>query len=91
MGKQTIRSYEDKLMIVQEILNGKSYRSVSEKYNVRTGTIANWKRKLMERTLHLDRCRKKPGEVEDIEIIKKSYTLLMKSEKYNTNRKISDH
>ncbi|MDE8339339.1 hypothetical protein PT226_02780 [Erysipelothrix rhusiopathiae] len=41
MGKQTIRSYEDKLMIVQEILNGKSYRSVSEKYNVRTGTIAN--------------------------------------------------
>ncbi|RNM28436.1 hypothetical protein EF876_07565 [Erysipelothrix rhusiopathiae] len=88
MGKQTIRSYEDKLMIVQEILNGKSYRSVSEKYNVRTGTIANWKRKLMERTLHLDRCRKKLGEVEDIEIIKKSYTLLMKSEKYNTNRKI---
>lgn len=81
MGKQTIRSYEDKLMIVQEILNGKSYRSVSEKYNVRTGTIANWKRKLMEGTLHLDRRGKKPGEVEDIEIIKKSYTLLMKIRK----------
>lgn len=81
MGKQTIRSYEDKLMIVQEILSGKSYRSVSEKYNVRTGTIANWKRKLMEGTLHLDRRGKKPGEVEDIEIIKKSYTLLMKIRK----------
>ncbi len=78
MGKHTVRTYEEKLMIVQEILNGKSYSVVSEKYNVRSGTIANWKRKLMEGTLHLDRRGKKPGEVEDIEIIKKSYTLLMK-------------
>ncbi|MDE8340496.1 hypothetical protein PT226_08795, partial [Erysipelothrix rhusiopathiae] len=56
----------------------KSYRSVSENYNVRTGTIANWKRKLMEGTLHLDRRGKKHREVEDLEIIKKSYTLIMK-------------
>ena len=78
MVKQTIRTYEEKLMIVQAILNGKTYKTVSEKYNVLPGTIANWKRKLIEATLHLDRRGKKPGEVEDIEIIKKSYTLLMK-------------
>ncbi len=81
MGKQTIRSYEEKLMIVQEILNGKTYSIVSAKYDVLPGTIANWKRKLIEGTLHLDRRGKKAGEVEDIEIIKKSYTLLMKIRK----------
>lgn len=41
MGKHTVRTYEEKLMIVQEILNGKSYSVVSEKYNVRSGTIVN--------------------------------------------------
>ena len=59
-------------------MNGKSYSYVSDKYNVLPGTIANWKRKLLEGTLHLDMRGKKVGEVEDIEIIKKSYTLLMK-------------
>lgn len=78
MGKQTVRTYEEKLVIVQEIMNGKSYSYVSDKYNVLPGTIANWKRKLLEGTLHLDMRGKKVGEVEDIEIIKKSYTLLMK-------------
>lgn len=78
MGKQKNRTYEEKLMIVQEVLNGKSYGMVSEKYNILPGTIANWKRKLLEGTLHLDRRGRKAGEVEDIEIIKKSYTLLMK-------------
>lgn len=78
MGKQTLRTYEEKLVIVQEIMNGKSYSYVSDKYNVLPGTIANWKRKLLEGTLHLDMRGKKVGEVEDIEVIKKSYTLLMK-------------
>ena len=78
MGEQTVRTYEEKLVIVQEIMNGKSYSYVSDKYNVLPGTIANWKRKLLEGTLHLDMRGKKVGEVEDIEVIKKSYTLLMK-------------
>ena len=78
MGKQKKRTYEEKLKIVQEVLNGKSYQIVSEKYDVLPGTIANWKRQLLEGTLHLDRRGRKAGEVEDIEIIKKSYTVLMK-------------
>ena len=81
MGKHQRRTYEEKLAIVQEVLSGRSYLSVSDEYNVLQGTIANWKKKHIEGTLHLDRRRLKPAEVEDIEIIKKSYTLLMKIRK----------
>lgn len=81
MGKHTKRTYEEKLKIVQEVLKGRTYSSVSEEYNVRSGTIANWKRKHLEGTLHIDNRGKPKREVEDIEILKKSYALLMKIRK----------
>ena len=79
MGKQTVRTYEEKLVIVQEIMNGKSYSYVSDKYNVLPGKIAYWKRKLLEGTLDLDIRGKKVWEVEDIKIIQKVL--------YSTNEK----
>ena len=78
MTKQKKRTYEEKLKIVNEVLMGRSYSSVSQEFGVRGGTIANWKRKHLEGTLHLDRRGKSIGDVEDIEIIKKSYTVLMR-------------
>ena len=78
MSKHNQRTYEEKLEIVQEILKGRTYTSVSEEYGLLKGTIANWKKKHLEGTLHLDRRGRKAEDIEDIEIIKKSYALLMK-------------
>jgi len=76
MGKQIQRSYELKKEIVEELLQGKSYAVVSKKYNVLPGTIANWKKKYLEGTLAIDNRGRKQQEIEDIEILKKSYALL---------------
>ena len=81
MGKHTKRTYEEKKHIVEEILKGRSYSSVGLEFNVRSGTIANWKKKYLEGKLNQDNRGKKPEEVEDIEILKKSYALLMKIRK----------
>lgn len=78
MGKQIQRSYELKKEIVEELLQGKSYAVVSKKYDVLPGTIANWKKKYLKGTLALDKRGKKAEEIDDIEIIKKSYALLKK-------------
>lgn len=79
MGKQTKRSYEEKKKIVEEKLAGKTYSYLCEKYNVSgPGTIANWKKRYLEGTLQQDNRGKPVVEVEDIEILKKSYALLMK-------------
>lgn len=78
MGKQTKRTYEEKEKIVKELLRGASYHYLSGKYNVsRPGTIANWKRKYLEGTLNQDNRGKPKKEIEDIDILKKSYALLM--------------
>ncbi len=79
MGKQTKRSYEEKKKIVEEKLSGKTYSYLCEKYNVtKPGTIANWKKKYLGGTLNEDNRGKPKTQVEDIEILKKSYALLMK-------------
>lgn len=81
MGKHTKRTYEEKKHIVEEILKGRSYASVSLEFNVHVGTIANWKKRYLEGRLNQDNRGKKTTEVEDIEILKKSYALLMKIRK----------
>jgi transposase-like protein len=82
MGKQTQRKYEEKEKIVKEILGGASYQYVASKYNVsRRGTIANWKRKYLEGTLNQDNRGKAKKDIEDIDILKKSYALLMEIRK----------
>ena len=77
MGKQKKRSYEEKEEIVKEKLSGVPYSILSEKYGVLKGTIANWKKKYLEGTLKEDKRGKSKQEVSDIEILKKSYALLM--------------
>lgn len=82
MGKQVKRTYKEKEKIVKEILNGASYQYVASKYNVsRLGTIANWKKKYLEGTLNQDNRGKPKKEIEDIDILKKSYALLMQIRK----------
>lgn len=77
MGKHINRSYEEKKKIVEEQLNGSSYSKVSKKYNVGSGTIANWKKKYLEGTLKNDNRGKPKHHIDDVEILKKCYALLM--------------
>ncbi len=78
MGKHIKRSYEEKEKIVKESLKGVPYSILSEKHGVLKGTIANWKRKYLEGALKSDNRGKPKQEISDIEILKKSYALLMK-------------
>jgi len=78
MGKQTKRSYEEKEMVVKEALNGVSYSVLCKKYNIsHQGTIANWKRKYLEGALQDKQRGRKAIDIDDYEILKKSYALLM--------------
>jgi len=77
MGKHKKRRYEENKKIVEEQLSGTSYNSLSKKYDVRTGTIANWKKKYLEGNLKQDKRGKKAKEYNDAEILKKCYALLM--------------
>lgn len=81
MNKKISRNYIEKKKIVEELLNGASYSTLSKKYSVLSGTIANWKKKYLEGTLAIDNRGKKPKEIEDIDILKKSYALLMEIRK----------
>lgn len=77
MKKHKKRTYEEKEKIVKEQINGVTYSVLSKKYNVLPGTITNWKKKYLEGTLKEDNRGKPKHEVSDIEILKKSYALLM--------------
>ena len=80
MGKQVQRTYEEKKEIVEELLRGASYSYLSKKYSIsRTGSIANWKKKYLEGTLAIDNRGKPKQEIQDIDILKKSYALLMET------------
>lgn len=78
MGKHMQKTYEEKKKIVEELLNGASYSYLVKKYNIsKAGTIANWKKKYLEGKLAIDNRGKPKKEIEDVEILKKSYALLM--------------
>ena len=52
--------------------------TLAKKYEIsRSGTIANWKRKYLNGTLNQDNRGKRLKPIEDIDILKKSYALLM--------------
>ena len=78
MGKQ--RTYEEKLRIVKEFRSGATIPYLNKKYKIpSTHTISTWNKKYDEGTLNVDNRgkRKKQQEIEDIDILKKSYALLM--------------
>ena len=77
MGKQ--KTYEEKVKIVKEFKSGASISYLNKKYDIpSTGTISVWNKKYDDGKLSTDnRGKKNTNEIEDIEILKKSYALLM--------------
>lgn len=80
MGKHKSRTLEEKIKIVKEFKNGATTSYLMKKYNISNcGTISNWNKKYDEGRLGVDNRgkRKYQREIEDIDILKKSYALLM--------------
>lgn len=80
MGKHKKWTIEQKLQIVKEFKQGESIRYLCKKYEVSGyGTISRWNQEFDKGLLNKDnRGRKKYyQELEDIDILKKSYALLM--------------
>lgn len=77
MAKNKKRSLEEKLIIVKTVINGElTYPEACKKYDVSNpGTIHSWVRKYKENRLHIDG---RSSEIDEYEILKKSYALLKK-------------
>lgn len=80
MGKQIKRTLEEKVKIVKEFKKGATISYLNNKYGISgTGTISRWSKEYDEGKLGIDNRgkRKSQQEIEDIDILKKSYALLM--------------
>lgn len=80
MGKQKKRTFEEKVQIVKEFKNGATISYLNNKYGISgCGTISRWNKEYNERRLDVDNRgkRKSQREIKDIDILKKSYALLM--------------
>ncbi len=80
MGKHKKWALDEKVKIVKEFKNGATISYLMEKYGIPSwGTISVWNKKYDEGKLFIDNRgkRKSQREIEDIDILKKSYALLM--------------
>lgn len=80
MGKQRKWTLEEKVQIVKEYKKGATISYLNNKYKISGwGTVSRWNQEYDEGRLGVDNRgkRKKQKEIEDIEILKKSYALLM--------------
>ena len=80
VGKHKQKTYEEKVKIVKEFKAGATISYLMNKYDIPgIGTISVWNKKYDEGTLNIDNRGKKKfqREMEDIDILKKSYALLM--------------
>ena len=80
MGKHKKRTLEEKIKIVKEFKNGATISYLNNKYEISGfGTISRWNKEFDEGRLGQDNRGKKKSlqEIEDIDILKKSYALLM--------------
>lgn len=80
MGKQKKWTLEEKVKIVKEFKKGATASYLMNKYKVsNSGTISRWNKEYDEGRLGIDNRGKKKynQELEDIDILKKSYALLM--------------
>lgn len=80
MGKQKKWTLEEKLKIVKEFKKGATISYLMKKYGIPGwGTVSIWNKKYDEGKLSIDNRGKKilQKEIEDIDILKKSYALLM--------------
>lgn len=81
MGKHKKWTLEDKVKIVKEFKKGATISYLNNKYDILgCGTISRWNKEYDEGKLGIDNRgkRKYQTEIEDIDILKKSYALLMK-------------
>lgn len=82
MGKNKKWKYEEKLRIVKEYRNGATISYLMKKYGIPSwGTVSVWNKKYENGTLKQDNRGRKKVEIEDIDILKKSYALLMEIRK----------
>ncbi|HHX68928.1 MAG TPA: hypothetical protein GX708_12855 [Gallicola sp.] len=80
MGKHKKRTLEQKIKIVKEFKKGATISYLNDKYGISgVGTISRWNQEYDKGKLGLDNRgkRKSQQEIEDIDILKKSYALLM--------------
>lgn len=81
MGKQKKWTLEEKVKIVKEFKKGATISYLNNKYGISgMGTASRWNQEYDEGKLGVDNRgkRKTQREIEDIDILKKSYALLMK-------------
>ena len=80
MGKHKKWALEEKVKIVKEFKKGATISYLNNKYGISgVGTVSVWNKKYNEGKLGVDNRgkRKNQKEIEDIDILKKSYALLM--------------
>lgn len=80
MGKQKKWTLEEKVKIVKEFKKGATISHLNTKYGISgCGTVSRWNKEYDEGSLGIDNRgkRKSQQEIEDIDILKKSYALLM--------------
>ena len=80
MGKHKKWTLEDKVKIVKEFKKGPTISYLNKKYGISgCGTVSRWNQEYDEGRLGIDNRgkRKSKMEIEDIDILKKSYALLM--------------
>ena len=80
MGKQKKWTLEQKIQIIKEFKNGATISYLNNKYEISgCGTISRWNQEYDEGRLGVDNRGKRKSQqvIEDIDILKKSYALLM--------------
>lgn len=79
MGKQRKWTLEEKEKIVKEFRNGATISYLMKKYNISGfGTVSRWNQEFEKWTLGQNNRGRRKQEIEDIDILKKSYALLIK-------------
>lgn len=79
MGKQRKWTLEEKEKIVKEFRNGATISYLMKKYNISGfGTVSRWNQEFEKGTLGQNNRGRRKQEIEDIDILKKSYALLIK-------------
>ena len=80
MGKQRKWTLEEKVKIVKEFKKGATISYLNNKYKISgMGTVSRWNQEYDEGRLGIDNRGKRKSQqiIEDIDILKKSYALLM--------------
>ena len=82
MGKHKKWTLEQKEQIVKEFKQGATISYLMNKYGIPSlGTVSKWNQKYDKGVLGQDNRGRKKQEIEDIDILKKSYALLKKIRK----------